>query len=175
MTDPKTLVLSLDWSNRIIPYIQSTPSSNPHLDCPRLKIRFLTSASLLMCRCSRRSSSPSIITSLSNLSLAHLVPTSTGELAVESTWDAHEFEPWVASFDGWTPNVVYSGSSFSLSLLCALDSVQNDHLTPPPSPSDPAHLDPQPKKQAETTANSNHGTSDPQLHPAGPTNVSQPE
>ncbi|KAL7414708.1 WD40-repeat-containing domain protein [Mrakia frigida] len=76
VASPTTLVLSLDWSNRI------TSSSTP----------------------------PTVITSLSSLELSHLTYDTTGELTVAQTWAAHDYEPWVASFDGWDGgNVVYSG------------------------------------------------------------------
>lgn len=55
------------------------------------------------------SNSDSLITSLSSGSLAHLTPTSTGELHVASTWQAHEFEPWITSWDKWDRNIVWSG------------------------------------------------------------------
>ncbi|WRT65597.1 uncharacterized protein IL334_002542 [Kwoniella shivajii] len=55
------------------------------------------------------SSSPSsIITSLSTGSLAHLIPTPTG-YQVDSTWKAHDYEPWITSFDNWDVNTVWSG------------------------------------------------------------------
>ncbi|KAI5478338.1 WD repeat protein [Pseudohyphozyma bogoriensis] len=31
------------------------------------------------------------------------------ELEVVDTWKAHDFEPWIAAFDCWNPNVVWSG------------------------------------------------------------------
>ncbi|WVR03930.1 hypothetical protein IAU60_000929 [Kwoniella sp. DSM 27419] len=55
------------------------------------------------------SSEPSsIITSLSNGSLAHLVPNES-DYEVETSWKAHDFEPWITSFDNWDTNTVWSG------------------------------------------------------------------
>ncbi|QRV76170.1 WD domain, G-beta repeat protein [Ceratobasidium sp. AG-Ba] len=31
------------------------------------------------------------------------------QMEVDSTWYAHEFEPWVAAWDYWSPRIVYSG------------------------------------------------------------------
>ncbi|WWC87782.1 uncharacterized protein L201_002674 [Kwoniella dendrophila CBS 6074] len=54
-------------------------------------------------------SAPStIITSLSNGNLSHLTPTQTG-WEIESSWKAHDFEPWITSFDNWDSNTVWSG------------------------------------------------------------------
>ncbi|WVF67097.1 hypothetical protein IAT40_001842 [Kwoniella sp. CBS 6097] len=50
----------------------------------------------------------SIITSLSSGSLAYLKPNETG-YEVESEWKAHDFEPWITSFDNWDLNTVWSG------------------------------------------------------------------
>lgn len=30
-------------------------------------------------------------------------------LAVTSEWHAHDFEPWIAAFDCWDPNFVWTG------------------------------------------------------------------
>ncbi|WVQ74488.1 hypothetical protein IAR50_004089 [Cryptococcus sp. DSM 104548] len=51
---------------------------------------------------------PSIIASLSNGSLSHLTPTSTG-YQVDSSWHAHDFEPWITAFDFQDVNTVWSG------------------------------------------------------------------
>ena len=32
------------------------------------------------------------------------------ELSVTSTWEAHDFEPWIAAFDCWEPNTVWTGA-----------------------------------------------------------------
>ncbi|KAL4243426.1 Diphthine methyltransferase [Abortiporus biennis] len=51
----------------------------------------------------------SLIVSLSNGSLALLEPDSTSELSISSQWEAHEFEPWIAAWNYWDTNVIYSG------------------------------------------------------------------
>ncbi|WVW80033.1 hypothetical protein I302_102006 [Kwoniella bestiolae CBS 10118] len=54
------------------------------------------------------SSPSSIITSLSTGNLSHITPTPTG-WEVDSTWKAHDYEPWITSFDNWDSNTVWSG------------------------------------------------------------------
>ncbi|GAA6063011.1 hypothetical protein JCM10212_002652 [Sporobolomyces blumeae] len=49
----------------------------------------------------------SIIVSLSSGSLTHLTGEST--LTPTRTWHAHDFEPWITSFDCWDTNTVWSG------------------------------------------------------------------
>ena len=56
-----------------------------------------------------RDLTPKLITSLSNGSLALLASNSSGSLDVESTWKAHDFEPWITSWDCWDLNSVWSG------------------------------------------------------------------
>ena len=51
-----------------------------------------------------------LIVSLSNGSLSLLRPDSTG-LSVAESWHAHDYEPWIAAYDYWNPNIVYSGLS----------------------------------------------------------------
>ena len=50
-----------------------------------------------------------MIVSLSNGSLSLLRPDGTSGLAVTDTWHAHDYEPWIAAWDYWNPNVVFSG------------------------------------------------------------------
>ncbi|GAA5922313.1 diphthamide synthase [Sporobolomyces koalae] len=53
-----------------------------------------------------------IIVSLSNGSLVHLTPSdpeNSTKLSPTKTWHAHNFEPWIVSFDCWNPNVIWSG------------------------------------------------------------------
>ncbi|GAA6007225.1 hypothetical protein JCM11491_003051 [Sporobolomyces phaffii] len=80
VADDKTLCLSLDWSTR-------------HPSSPE---------------------PATIIASLSNGSLVLLTPpaptsSSTPSFVVSKTWPAHDFEPWITSFDCWKPTVVWSG------------------------------------------------------------------
>ncbi|EPT04340.1 hypothetical protein FOMPIDRAFT_1140860 [Fomitopsis schrenkii] len=51
----------------------------------------------------------SLIVSLSNGSLALLRPDDTNGLSVTETWHAHDHEPWIAAWNYWDTNVVYSG------------------------------------------------------------------
>lgn len=44
-------------------------------------------------------SSRGIMTSLSSGELAHVTRSTTGELQVETSWPAHDFEPWIVSWD----------------------------------------------------------------------------
>ncbi|GAA5876195.1 hypothetical protein JCM16303_007053 [Sporobolomyces ruberrimus] len=77
--DEKTLCLSLDWSNRL-------PTNKEPA---------------------------SIIVSLSNGSLLHLTQSITNaspSFEISKTIEqAHDFEPWLTSFDCWNPNTVWSG------------------------------------------------------------------
>ncbi|KAM5536189.1 hypothetical protein V8D89_010088 [Ganoderma adspersum] len=49
-----------------------------------------------------------LIVSLSNGSLALLRPGDDGLVQADS-WHAHDYEPWIAAWDCWDTNVVYSG------------------------------------------------------------------
>ena len=53
----------------------------------------------------------SLIVSVSNGSLSLLAPDHTGALCVEKSWHAHEYEPWVAAWNYWDTNVVFSGEN----------------------------------------------------------------
>ncbi|KAI9063069.1 WD40 repeat-like protein [Trametes sanguinea] len=50
-----------------------------------------------------------LIVSLSNGSLSVLRPQNGTGMAVADSWHAHDYEPWIAAWDYWNPNVVYSG------------------------------------------------------------------
>jgi len=50
----------------------------------------------------------SLVVSLSDGSLSVLRPTNS-ELAITDSWIAHEFEPWVAAWNYWDTNIIYSG------------------------------------------------------------------
>ncbi|KZT65138.1 WD40 repeat-like protein [Daedalea quercina L-15889] len=60
-------------------------------------------------RRSPTSSLGSLIVSLSDGSLALLRPEDTHGLVVAESWHAHDHEPWIAAWDYWDTNVVYSG------------------------------------------------------------------
>lgn len=49
-----------------------------------------------------------IITSVSNGHLAHLIPASSG-YTLSSSWPAHDYEPWITTFDIDDPKTVWSG------------------------------------------------------------------
>ncbi|KAG7450513.1 WD40 repeat-like protein [Guyanagaster necrorhizus] len=52
----------------------------------------------------------SLVVSLSDGSLSLLRPENgTGPLSVESSWHAHDYEPWIAAWNYWDTNVVFSG------------------------------------------------------------------
>ncbi|KAG5722506.1 WD repeat-containing protein 85 [Termitomyces sp. T112] len=50
----------------------------------------------------------SLVVSLSNGSLCLLSSSETG-LSLVNSWHAHDFEPWVAAWNYWNTNVIYSG------------------------------------------------------------------
>ncbi|KAI0639409.1 WD-40 repeat-containing protein [Trametes polyzona] len=50
-----------------------------------------------------------LIVSLSDGSLSLLQPESSAGLTVTDSWHAHDYEPWIAAWDYWNTNVVYSG------------------------------------------------------------------
>jgi hypothetical protein len=51
----------------------------------------------------------SLIVSLSNGSLCLLRPHDARGLSLTNSWHAHDNEPWVAAWNYWNTNVVYSG------------------------------------------------------------------
>ncbi|KAK4054768.1 hypothetical protein OIV83_000692 [Microbotryomycetes sp. JL201] len=59
-------------------------------------------------RGSLNSDSESIAVSLSDGSLCTLDPSPTN-YKVTRRWHAHDFEPWIAAYDCWSPNIVWSG------------------------------------------------------------------
>ncbi|KAH9849755.1 WD40-repeat-containing domain protein [Lenzites betulinus] len=50
-----------------------------------------------------------LIVSLSDGSLSLLQPEGTSGLTVTDSWHAHDYEPWIAAWNYWDTNVVYSG------------------------------------------------------------------
>lgn len=65
---------------------------------------------------SYRSNSTSIISSLSNGNLAHVVTDTDGSMTVDHTWHAHDYEPWITAWDLWQPDTVWSGRSLNGSI-----------------------------------------------------------
>ena len=51
----------------------------------------------------------SLVVSLSNGNLCLLTPAEGSALCLTETWHAHEFEPWIAAWNYWDTNVIYSG------------------------------------------------------------------
>ncbi|KAA1471475.1 WD40 repeat-like protein [Dentipellis sp. KUC8613] len=51
----------------------------------------------------------SLVVSLSNGEVALLEPNPETGLQLTDTWHAHDFEPWIAAWDYWDPNVIFSG------------------------------------------------------------------
>lgn len=84
------LCLSLDWNNR----------------------RFARHA--LARRLLRRSPShslpPELVVSISDGTCALIASRQSSYEVVES-WAAHGFEPWIAAFDCWTPDLIWTGAS----------------------------------------------------------------
>ena len=39
------------------------------------------------------------------------------EWVVTESWHGHDFEPWIATFDCWEPNTVWTGRHSSLSKI----------------------------------------------------------
>ncbi|KDQ30788.1 hypothetical protein PLEOSDRAFT_1037842 [Pleurotus ostreatus PC15] len=58
----------------------------------------------------------SLVVSLSNGQLALLQPDDQN-LAVTQLWHAHDYEPWIAAWDYWNTNLIYSGGD-DLQLKC---------------------------------------------------------
>ncbi|EGN99379.1 hypothetical protein SERLA73DRAFT_182338 [Serpula lacrymans var. lacrymans S7.3] len=50
----------------------------------------------------------SLVVSLSNGSLCILRPAES-TMAMSDSWHAHDYEPWIAAWDYWNTNVIYSG------------------------------------------------------------------
>ena len=51
----------------------------------------------------------SLVVSLSNGGLCLLNPFEGSNMGVAETWHAHDYEPWIAAWNYWDPNVIYSG------------------------------------------------------------------
>ncbi|KAF9056166.1 WD40-repeat-containing domain protein [Panaeolus papilionaceus] len=51
----------------------------------------------------------SLVVSLSNGSVCVIRPRDRTGFSVSETWHAHDYEPWIATWDQWNPNIVYTG------------------------------------------------------------------
>ncbi|KAF8973930.1 WD-40 repeat-containing protein [Flammula alnicola] len=51
----------------------------------------------------------SLVASLSSGSLCILSPTERASLSITETWHAHDYAPWVAAWNYWDTNIIYSG------------------------------------------------------------------
>ncbi|KAJ3297510.1 hypothetical protein HK104_000412 [Borealophlyctis nickersoniae] len=56
------------------------------------------------------STAPNIIVSESDGSIALLSVREGGGLERTEEWHGHDFEAWIAAFNYWSPNVVYTGA-----------------------------------------------------------------
>lgn len=55
-----------------------------------------------------------VVTSHSNGDINILAPDQTGGYAIQDQWHAHDLEAWIAAFDYWNTNIVYSGADDGL-------------------------------------------------------------
>jgi diphthamide biosynthesis protein 7 len=97
-----TLCLSLDWSNR-----RSPTKYASHQCLLARNIDFLFFAVL--------SYMSSLVVSLSDGNLCLLQPKDRAGLLITDTWVAHDYEPWVAAWNYWDMNIIYSGQSIKSS------------------------------------------------------------
>ncbi|KAI9632499.1 WD40-repeat-containing domain protein, partial [Dioszegia hungarica] len=102
-----------DAKGGITRYALSTELVSLHSTLERVEVTEDTTLCLSLdyARCPARSASPTsndLITSLSSGHLTHLTPTPTGYVST-SSWQAHAYEPWIAAWDVWDPNRVWSG------------------------------------------------------------------
>jgi diphthamide biosynthesis protein 7 len=91
-----TLCLSLDWSNR---RLGGTYVHRSEYSIRISQLTFLPS----------RSDLGSLVVSLSNGSICLLRPIDGAGLSVIEIWHAHDYEPWVAAWDYWNRDIIYSG------------------------------------------------------------------
>jgi len=57
----------------------------------------------------------SLVVSLSDGNLCLLQPKDQAGLLITDTWIAHDYEPWVAAWNYWDTNIIYSGQSIESS------------------------------------------------------------
>ncbi|PFH54482.1 hypothetical protein AMATHDRAFT_52085 [Amanita thiersii Skay4041] len=56
-----------------------------------------------------QSSLGNLVVSVSDGSLHLLRPADAGDLIHTNTWHAHDYEPWIAAWNHWDTNIIYSG------------------------------------------------------------------
>ena len=49
---------------------------------------------------------------MSNGTIVLLTPQDGNSLGVTEQWHAHDYEPWVAAWNYWTPDFIYTGRHF---------------------------------------------------------------
>lgn len=59
--------------------------------------------------------------SLSDGSLSLLRPDESEGLSVVDSWHAHDYEPWIAAWNYWDTNIIYSGMYARLQCRCNHD------------------------------------------------------
>jgi hypothetical protein len=71
-----------------------------------------------------RSTTGSLVASLSDGTLTLLEPDQTGQLVITRAWAAHAHEPWCVAWNYYDTNVIYSGAGRTTSLpdQCLLTS-----------------------------------------------------
>lgn len=89
---PETLCLSLDWSNR-----------------RTLRFVRLDTKERVIFNLITLSEHSSVIVSCSDGYLSLLQQRDDGLLYESSSWHSHEYEPWIAAWNYWNTNIVYSG------------------------------------------------------------------
>ncbi|KAF8078616.1 hypothetical protein FPV67DRAFT_66274 [Lyophyllum atratum] len=66
----------------------------------------------------------SLVVSLSNGSLCLLSPSESSSVSLTRSWHAHDYEPWIAAWNYWDTNIIYSGAHH-----CSGSSVQLTEIT----------------------------------------------
>ena len=64
-----------------------------------------------------RSTTGSLVVSLSDGTLTLLEPDQTGQLGITSAWAAHAHEPWCVAWNYYDTNVIYSGAGVRYTYL----------------------------------------------------------